>query len=543
MRVFYQILIIIAIMVSFLVLNGYLGIKNIDSMQQINKNMSDDIVRTLLTIGKLKQDLSEYKDHYVQSVLEGTDSSYMRNNSFDAMAADLDVIKKANLKNTGMLFNDFNELKKINALPANKANYDTFKIKASQLLVDLRSAETDIQAKSFDISSFSITNSVYLKNITLGIIIFSTFIAIILGLFISISVSWPLQEIKAASQNIASGNLAYQAKIYGCREVTDVVNELNHAMISLRELVQKINRVSATIFGSSTELKNSAQDSGRSAGEMAKAMEELAKGASNQSGQVNHMADTVGLFGEIVHRVTLETANIATVSEKVTQSAVVGQKMTHDVVEEINELYLSTQEIQRVIVELNQSIEEIGQITSEIGEIADQTTLLALNAAIEAARAGEHGKGFQVVASETGKLAERSKKASQLISSLTDTMLVRAKQAVAVIDRGTARAEDGKSLASDATVTFGGIFKELTGIVETINHLVLAAKTMNENNEKVIGAVTNIAAITEESMASTQEVSASAEEQSAMSQEVTALAEQLTTVALEMKQTAAVFKI
>ena len=79
-----------------------------------------------------------------------------------------------------------------------------------------------------------------------------------------------------------------------------------------------------------------------------------------------------------------------------------------------------------------------------IGGIAEQTTLLALNASIEAARAGEHGKGFSVVAKETGKLAEQSKQAAQLIADLIAQMRKRNTHAVEVINRGMQKVEAGK---------------------------------------------------------------------------------------------------
>lgn len=69
-------------------------------------------------------------------------------------------------------------------------------------------------------------------------------------------------------------------------------------------------------------------------------------------------------------------------------------------------------------MQLENNLDQIASIAVTIKEIAKQTDLLALNAAIEAMRAGEAGLGFSVVADEVRRLAERTRKATELITQM-----------------------------------------------------------------------------------------------------------------------------
>ncbi|MEA3553740.1 MAG: methyl-accepting chemotaxis protein [Campylobacterota bacterium] len=74
-------------------------------------------------------------------------------------------------------------------------------------------------------------------------------------------------------------------------------------------------------------------------------------------------------------------------------------------------------------------MEEVALKIEQIEDIAYQTNLLALNAAIEAARAGEHGRGFAVVAVEVRKLAERSQTVASEIGTISNVSVKESRKA------------------------------------------------------------------------------------------------------------------
>jgi methyl-accepting chemotaxis protein len=540
LKVFPQILIVIVFMLTFLSVEGLMSIQNINKMQTRNEELFRNGVRGMNSIFDYKLKIERLKNTYQQAIMIRRQEPVY----FPISAADFEIDSFHSEDNQiKKIAENLDRIRKIIAQPASNNNWRKIeKIIAANSLY-LQNVDLKLQAQINSTNELGIEFSKKAKLITTILLITSFSLSVLLALLTTKSISQPLNVIVGAARDLAKGDLSRNIHATGCFEAVYVVNSLQQAFDSLRQLVFGIREHSELLLNAGKELNLAATDTGKSTAEVSRTMEELSRATMEETNVIVKAVDNIQDFSRLVQRVSYDTAKIAQSSDLISRTTKTGQQVVTEAAASINSLYLSTQNATRIIGELNIKTNEVTKITHMIEEIAEQTSLLALNASIEAARAGANGRGFSVVAMETGKLAAQSKQAAKTITNMLVEIQLGSEQAVQVIETGMKKATSSKEFTTKVKTAFDEITVQLEDIVNKIQHVAGASRQMAEKNKDVSAAMDNISAISEETMASTEEVTAATQQQNASVEEVGALAENVFAIANRLKESVVVFRV
>ncbi len=383
-------------------------------------------------------------------------------------------------------------------------------------------------ADSLDETGVLAENAATGKYRTILAIIVATIIALIIALVVIITISRKrskelvnnieedLDVLAKATEEIAKGNVHVEIDYDADNEIGKVVNQLRTAVNSLVYYIDEIGNIMSTMAEGNfninfdrdfdgdfrdiqTAVESFSQQISDSMTEIMEVSDMVSDGANQIAGAGQNLADTVTSQANIVEDLSVTVNQITDQISSNSTDATSISKEVEVVAENIVEGNKRMQDVVNAMDAISSSSQEISKIIDTINEIADETNLLSLNASIEAARAGEAGKGFAVVAGEVSKLAGQTVEAAQDTAELINASLKN-------VEIGISIANDTAEKLSSMVEQVQGIAVKVKTIADASNSQAESVKEMSSNIGEISSVGQNNAATSEESLALSYEM-------------------------------------
>ncbi len=281
-------------------------------------------------------------------------------------------------------------------------------------------------------------------------------LSVIVTIFITRSITNPINEAVTVSNKLAQGDLQVSIEQKSRDEMGQMLGAMKAMTDKLKGIIADVKVAADNVASGSEQLSAGAQQMSQGTTEQAASTEEASSSIEEMNATIKQNADN-----------SLQTEKIALKSAA------------------------DAQESGKAVSDSVSAMKQIAEKIGIIEEIARQTNLLALNAAIEAARAGEHGKGFAVVAAEVRKLAERSQTAAAEISELSGS-------SVEVAERA------GQMLAK--------LVPDIQKTAELVQEISASSKEQAGGADQINGAIQQLNQVVQQNAGAAEEMASTAEE-------------------------------
>ncbi len=362
--------------------------------------------------------------------------------------------------------------------------------------------------RAASVATLAEANFVQTVIITIAAAVIGVTIIGVMGFVFGRSITVPLGKMQRAITRTANElDFRDSIEIQSKDEVGQTLMAYNELMSKLRasfsgiqEASARMATITAEVNKTSREIAGNSHAQNDASSEMAAAIEELTVSISMVASQAQEAS-----------RHTQNSRETADHGAEVILSTVRGIQTISDTVRQTSS---------RIDALRNDSA-HISSVANIIKEIAEQTNLLALNAAIEAARAGEQGRGFAVVADEVRKLAERTSKSTQEISTLLTQMQNSAKQAVDSMGAAVREVDLGVENAQLAGKSIQDIKEGSGTVVGAVEEISEAVREQSAATTSISQRIEQIAQMTERNTAAVESTAQSVQRMSEMSLEIT----------------------
>jgi methyl-accepting chemotaxis protein len=290
-----------------------------------------------------------------------------------------------------------------------------------------------------------------------------------------------------------------------------------------------------------SNLAASTKQANKAAQQICASIEEIARGAQEQSVSVQDTLEDIMALSGLAEQVSKESEQTAELTQEIMSGVEESRRVLGMLLENVKATADASTEVAGSMHGLEEQMSRIEDFVQVVADISDRTNLLALNAAIEAARAGEQGRGFAVVADEIRKLAEQSAKAAKEIKDLAVQIRQDVTGTIQKIERGSNVAKQNLKQGEETNESLENITRGVKHIGSEMESINALCADQVKKVHSVLETTEKIAAVAQQTAAGAQEVSASSSQQTGSLITVDTTVERLKAMAQEMYNTASGF--
>ena len=292
-------------------------------------------------------------------------------------------------------------------------------------------------------------------------------------------ISNPLVKISQQLEQVSHGNLNVDIPLIKQQ------NEMGLLTQNLKKTTERLKQQMNEIIEHTNSLATSSNEVSATVAQITASSTETASAITQTASSAEEVEQLAKNFNE-------KTKESLIIGEKTVEATNQGTESFNTIERSIQDVQTQMEQIANRVLELSKYSQDIGEITEAVKEIAEQSNILAINASIEATKAGESGKGFAVVANEVRNLAEQSKKSTQQIQKILNTIQDAVGKTVIQVEQGTKTIQSSAGAVDQAQSSMNKMVEYIEKLIHILNEIADFSKEQLTGTAQIKEAMENI---------------------------------------------------